>query len=243
MGRRRRDHSVVARDDSDGCTSRSPSRVPCFTPEHTSLTKSQRAVRAYDSPLRRAQAASTRDGILDAACALLRDSSIRNWRSLTIRAVANKAGVNERTVYRYFSNERGLRDAVMGHMEDAAGIDLSNLRLEDIAQVAGRIFAHVSSFQFEPKPPLVPTLTEASLRQREALHDALEPWTAEWPAEDAVAIAAVFDVLWSVGAFERVVADWQLERNQAIEVLTWTIGLVAEAVRQGRHPWSDSASI
>ena len=200
------------------------------------MTVTPRAARPYDSPLRRAQAASTRDGIIEAACALLRGSTIRNWRSLTIRAVAERAGVNERTVYRYFSNERGLRDAVMRHMEEEAGIELSGLGLGDIAGVARGIFTQVSSFQFEPKPPLEPTLTEASLRQREALHDALAPWTTDWPAEDAAAVAALFDVLWSVGAYERLVADWQLDRARAAEVLTWAIGLVTEAVRQGDHP-------
>jgi AcrR family transcriptional regulator len=205
------------------------------------VTGPARDTRPYDSPLRRAQAASTRDRIIEAACALLRDSSIRNWRSLTIRAVAEEAGVNERTVYRYFSNERGLRDAVMRHMEEEAGIVLSDLHLDDLAEVARRIFMQVSSFQFEPKAPLEPTLTEASLRQREALHDALAPWTADWPAENAAAVAALFDVLWSVGAFERLVADWQLERERAVDVLTWAIGLVAQAVRQGDHPSSNSA--
>jgi AcrR family transcriptional regulator len=203
------------------------------------VTVTPRAARPYDSPLRRAQAASTRDRIIDAACELLRDSSIRNWRSLTIRAVAEKASVNERTVYRYFSNERGLRDAVMEHMEEAAGIELSGLGLEDIAEVARRIFTQVSSFHFEPKPPLEPTLTAASLRQREALHDALAPWTADWPAEDAAAVAGLFDVLWSVGSYERLVADWQLDPERAVRVLTWAIGLVADSVRQGRPPASD----
>jgi AcrR family transcriptional regulator len=200
------------------------------------VTGTPRSARPYDSPLRRAQAASTRDRIIEAACALLRDSSIRNWRSLTIRAVADEADVNERTVYRYFSNERGLRDAVMRHMEKEAGIELSGLDLDDIAEVARRIFTQVSTFQFEPKPPLEPTLSEASLRQREALHDALAPWTADWPAEDAAAVAGLFDVLWSVGAYERLVADWRLDPERATGVLTWAIGLVAEAVRRGDRP-------
>ena len=204
------------------------------------MTGPAKEVRPYDSPLRRAQAASTRDRIVDAACALLRDSSIRNWRSLTVRAVAETAGVNERTVYRYFSNERGLRDAVMEHMENEAGIELSGLRLEDVAEVARRIFTQVSSFHFEPKPPLEPTLTKASLRQREALHDALAPWTTGWPAEDAAAVAGLLDVLWSVGAYERLVADWQLDPGRAADVLTWAIALVAGSVRQGDRPTWDA---
>ena len=202
------------------------------------MTGPARRVRPYVSPLRRAQAASTRDRIVDAACALLRDSSIRNWRSLTVRAVAETAGVNERTVYRYFSNERGLRDAVMEHMENEAGIELSGLRLEDITEVARRIFTQVSSFHFEPKPPLEPTLTKASLRQREALHDALAPWTTGWPAEDAAAVAGLLDVLWSVGAYERLVADWQLDHGQAVGAVGWAIAVLTDAIRDGRRPGS-----
>jgi AcrR family transcriptional regulator len=212
-------------------------------PDRHQVTGPARAIRPYDSPLRRAQAASTRDRIIDAASGLLRDTSIRNWRSLTIRAVAEKAGVNERTVYRYFSNERGLRDAVMGHMEREAGIELSGLRLEDIAEVARRIFTQVSSFHFEPKPPLEPTLTEAGLRQREALHHALAPWTEGWAAQDAAAVAGLLDVLWSVGAYERLIADWQLDPERAVDVLTWAIGLVAGSVRGGDRPQSSPGPI
>ncbi len=90
--------------------------------------------------------------------------------------MAQEAGVNERTVYRHFTDERGLRDAVMRDLELDAGIDLADLGLADIAGVAARIFDHISSYTFEMRP-LDPTMTEALLRQREALHDALEPWT------------------------------------------------------------------
>src|SRR3546814_2683945 len=66
--------------------------------------------RSYDSTLRRERAALTRDRIVAAGCELLQGSSIRDWRGLTIRAVAERAGVNARTVYRHLGNERGLQD-------------------------------------------------------------------------------------------------------------------------------------
>jgi hypothetical protein len=43
-------------------------------------------------------------------------------------------------------------------------------------------------------------------------------------------------VLWSVGAYERLTADWQMEDQPAVRTLTWAIELVAEAVRNGRRP-------
>ncbi len=137
-------------------------------------SRSHESARHYDSPLRRQQAVETRERIVAAGCRLLASSSVRDWRALTIRGVADEAGVNERTVYRYFGNEQGLRDAVMHRLEQKAGIDLDGMRLEDVADIAARIFAHVSSYPIRPKPPLDPTLADANLRQRGALFDALE---------------------------------------------------------------------
>lgn len=191
--------------------------------------------RSYNSPRRRAQSAETRASILAAAKKLLRRSSVRNWQSLTIRAVAHEAGVSERTVYRHFSDERGLRDALMRRLEEEAGIDLTNLELDDIAGVAERVLGHVSTYPLE-KRPIDPTMAAARLRQRDALHDALEPWTTDWPASSAAAVSALFDLLWSVGSFERLAVEWQLPPERAISALAWTIGLVDEAVRAGRRP-------
>ena len=100
--------------------------------------------RRYDSTLRRQRAQETHDRIVTAGCDLLAESSMRDWRALTMRAVAERAGVNERTVYRHFTNERGLRDSVMHRLEQRAGIDLDGLALEGIADVARRIFATVA---------------------------------------------------------------------------------------------------
>ena len=101
---------------------------------------------SYDSTLRRQRAAETRARIIAAGSELLHGSSVRDWHGLTIRAVAEKAGVNERTVYRHFVNEQGLHDAVMHEFEEEAGIDLRGMELEDVADVTARIFAHVSSY-------------------------------------------------------------------------------------------------
>jgi AcrR family transcriptional regulator len=200
------------------------------------MTDTVRSPRAYVSPLRQQQAVETRERIVVAGCELLQSSSVRDWHALTVRGVAQRAGVNERTVYRYFSNERGLRDSVMHRLEQQAGIELSGMRLEDIADVAARIFAQVSAHPIESKPPLDPTLTDAHQRQRIALHDALAELTAHWPPSDQEAAAAMFDVLWSVATFERLVVDWDMDRQQAIRTITWAIRLIEDAVRQGRRP-------
>jgi AcrR family transcriptional regulator len=54
--------------------------------------------RPYDGTLRRERAAETRERILDAGAELLHRSTVRDWKKLTVRAVAERAGVNERTI-------------------------------------------------------------------------------------------------------------------------------------------------
>jgi len=195
-----------------------------------------RARRRYDSTLRRERATQTRENIMTAAAEILGRSDIRDWGGVTIRAVATRAGVNERTVYRHFANEQKLRDAVMHRLEVDAGIDLAEMQLADIGDVAARIFRHVSSYPLKRRPSLDPTLVDANRRQHEALLNAVAGGGESWSDRDRTLAAAMFDVLWGVAAYERLVVDWRLEPDQAIRALQWVIGLIEAAVRDGARP-------
>jgi hypothetical protein len=46
----------------------------------------------------------------------------------------------------------------------------------------------------------------------------------------------MFDVIWNVMSYERLVADWGLAPEEAIRGATWVIGLVEEAIRRDRRP-------
>jgi AcrR family transcriptional regulator len=195
-----------------------------------------RSRRQYDSPLRRQRAAETRERIVAAGADILHHVPIWNWRALTARAVASRAGVNERTVYRHFQSERQLRDAVLARLEQEAGVDLEGMTLDRIQDVAARIFQFVSAFPIEPRTPLDASVAAANLRQRQALMGAVNPWTQDWPAVERTMAAGLLDVLWSVVSYERLVTDWGLEPGDAIRGISWLIGLVDEAVRDGRRP-------
>ena len=81
-----------------------------------------RAVRVYSSPLRAEQAAATRNRIVDATVALLRDNDAS---SFSMQDVADHAGVAVRTVYRAFPTKddliAGVLDAIREGFEAAAG--------------------------------------------------------------------------------------------------------------------------
>ncbi len=158
-----------------------------------------------------------------------------------MRGVAERAGVNERTVYRYFAGERELRDAVMVRLEDEAGVDLENLALENVRDLTAEILEYVSTFPIEPRAPRDATLLAAHRRQRDALLAAVasttESQTTErWSEVDRAIAAGMLDVLWSVPSYERLAADWHLDPRDAIGGVTWVIGLVEDAIRRGSRP-------
>jgi len=196
--------------------------------------------RDYDNTRRREQAAETRGRIVDAGCALHREGPLRDWRGITVRAVAERAGVNERTIYRHFQNERGLRDAVMHHIEAEAGIDLERLDLDDLADLTRRLLAHVATFPRPDRPPLDPTLSEASRRQHDALVKAVAERTAGWSRPDQTNAAAVLDVLWSAAAYERLVGDWGFDSDRAIVSLVWAVEALSRTIPAGSMPSRES---
>ena len=194
------------------------------------------ARRRYDSPLRRQRAAETRDRILAAGSEVLHGYPIWNWGALTVRAVATQAGVNERTVYRYFANERELRDAVMDRMSEEAGVDIEGLSLDAIPDLAVRILEYASSFPVAPRTQRDGAVAAANARQRAALVAALGPWTEDWSEVDRGTAAAALDVLLAPVSYERLVTDWELDPKEAIRGITWVVDLIAAAVREGRTP-------
>ncbi len=199
--------------------------------------------RSYDSALRRQQAADTRRRILEAGSELLHVSPVWNWPALTVRTVASKAGVNERTVYRYFGSERELRDAVMTQILQESGVDLGHLRLDDIDEVSRRVFAYLASF---PPPPQEaqqpreqlpdPTIADVRRRKRGALLAAVTPTTPAWSAEDREVAAAALDLLWSVTSYRHLIYEWELEPSAAVRCVSWLLRLVTDAVRSGETP-------
>lgn len=199
-------------------------------------TKPAPVRRRYDNTLRRERAAQTRTRIVAAGAELLQGSSIRDWGALTIRGVAERAGVNERTVYRHFANERTLRNAVMQHLEASAGVDLSTVQLDDVADITARVLRFVSSYPMAPRPLLDPTLAATNRRQHDALLNAVGDEAPGWSQSERVLAAAMFDALWKVETYERLVGEWALDPEQAISGITWVIELVEEAIRDGRGP-------
>jgi AcrR family transcriptional regulator len=197
------------------------------------------ARRRYDSPVRRERAALTRERILAAGSALVHEFTTWDWRALTFRAVAERAGVGERTVYRYFRTERELHDAIMRRLGEESGISYENLKLDEMGPITARLVSTLPSYaveRWDVADAVGPTLVAEDERRREAVVGALAEPTSDWTAEERRIAAGVLDLLWSVPSYQRLVGAWGLDGEQATRAITWAIGVLAEAVQSGHRP-------
>lgn len=194
--------------------------------------------RAYDSPARRQQAAQTRDRIVSAGAALAHGFASWNWGELTFRAVAERAGVGERTVYRHFPTERLLHDAVMQRLEDDAGFTYEDVTLDNITAVTGQVFAALQRFSVSnsSQSPDDATFTGVDRRRREALTRAVSGATPHWSQDQRDVVAGLLDVLWHVPNYERLVGPWNVPGADATAALAWLMDKVLAAIADDDPP-------
>lgn len=155
-----------------------------------------------------------------------------DWDALTFKAVAERAGVSERTVYRNFPTERHLHDAVMARLEDDAGVRYDGIALGDVASVTAKVFSSLHRFAVEDSiaTPGDPTFAGADARRQDALLRAVEAQAPQWDDAQRRMAAGLLDVLWSPTTYERLVRAWKLDDAQATAAVEWLIGRVVDAV-------------
>ena len=194
--------------------------------------------RRYDSPVRRQKAAETRERILTAGSELVHGFPSWDWQGLTFRAVAERAGVGERTVYRHFPTERHLHDAVMQRLEEEAGITYEDVDLANLAEVTGRVFGTLHSFAVRESvdAPDDPTFVAVDERRRAALSRAVAASAPHWSDAERDTMAALLDVLWNVPSYERLVSVWKLGGEDATRAITWVIGKLVQAIEDDTPP-------
>jgi AcrR family transcriptional regulator len=189
------------------------------------------ARRRYESPVRRQGMVETRDRIVAAGVEVVRGLKTWDWTDLTFRAVAEGAGVGERTVYRHFPTERALHAAIMAGLAKEAGVDYDGVTLATVADTAARVFHSLGSLAPPPalEPPLDPAFGEADQQRRDALLRAVASERPELPERERVRLAASLDVLWSPATYERLVDQWGMTPKDATAIIAWVIATVIQA--------------
>jgi AcrR family transcriptional regulator len=161
-----------------------------------------------------------------------------DWKDLTFRAVAVRAGVGERTVYRHFPTERHLHDAVMQRLEEEAGITYEDVTLHNLADVTTRVFATRHSFAVRGSvvEPDDPTFVAVDQRRREALLRAVSASAEHWTDDERATAAALLDVLWNLPSYERLVGVWNLGGEDATRAIAWLINKLVQAIEDDEPP-------
>ncbi len=192
------------------------------------------ARRNYDNRARRQKAAETRGRIVTAGTELVHGFDTWNWRDLTFRAVAERAGVGERTVYRHFPTERHLHDAVMQRLESEAGIRYEDVNLGNLAEVTGRVFASLQRFSVRQsvQTPADPTFVTVDHRRRDALLRAVSAAAPHWSEADRQLVAGLLDVLWNLPSYERLVGVWNIDGDDATRAIGWLMDKVIQSIEQ-----------
>ena len=214
---------------------------PISPPEKKQTDKAAPKRRQYNSPLRQQQSAETRERIVAAGADLVHSLPVWDWKSLTARAISERAEVSERTVHRYFPTERKLRDAVLQRLVEESGIQLDSLKLEDFGQITAGLLGYLSSFDASRSMANVedPSLLSADQMRCKALLRAVAEASPAWPRQDQEAAAALLDLSWSPPPYERLITAWDFDHARAVEAITWLIGLIEEAIRHGKRPGSN----
>lgn len=191
---------------------------------------------AYRSPLRAAQAAQTRERIESAAADLLGEGSAAD--SITFRAVAERAGVTEMTVYRHFPTRdalmQGLWRQINARMSPGVGMpdSIQSLLAQHAAlftgfdRVAPQIVASVTTEQGREM--------RAALngRRRKAFRSiAREAAPGLSPAECTRA-AAVLQLLHSAHAWMSLRDQWGLDGREIGVATRWAIDTLLAELRR-----------
>lgn len=192
--------------------------------------------RSYDSPVRRRRTAETRERIIASGTSILHEHAAWNWDALTIRAVAERAGVHERTVYRHFENEHRLREAVLEQLEAESGVDLDGLRLDNLQTFTRELLGYVGSFPLSARVPEDAALLAAGRRKHRAASAVVSDAAPDWTGRERAIATASIDVMWTVGTYERLMTEGGLDTDDAVTAATWIVALIEREIRADRPP-------
>jgi AcrR family transcriptional regulator len=196
--------------------------------------------RTYTSPLRERQAQQTRDMILDSLTDLLETS---RTDEVTTRALAEAAGVSQRTVYRHFPD----RDALLAGLTDRLTASDGGARpvppesIDDVPAMAIELMAgldehHVLAraealFNADPR-----RFSPATRENSEGFTEMITGSFPELGAREQVQLAAVFRCLLSAQAWLRMREEFGVPGVESGPVVAWVLETLISQIRLGNGP-------
>ena len=195
-----------------------------------------RKKRRYRSVVRQQQSHQTREQIITSGVELAHEFPSWDWKNLTFRAVGERAGISERTVYRYFPTEQALKSAVIHRLTEESGINLNALTLNGYANTIKGLFLYMQSFAAKADEEKDPTFSGLDEERRQALVRIVAYAADGWSETQVQLAAATLDMLWQPQLFERLLNEWQFDTEKALGTLDWLLKLIKTTVENGPPP-------
>ena len=187
---------------------------------------SQKRKRSYSSPLRRQQAAITRERIIAAAIDVLTEQPATEMSS---ESVARAAGIAARTVYRHFPTRSDLLDAVWEEIDHRLGLSqLPNTNSAALLAFVPELFDRLDSNSAIVNA-LITSNTghemsrRTSERRLEAIEGALAEETKRLPRAERDRLTALVRVLTSPMTWHLLRQKTRVTGDEPAMAVTWAL--------------------
>lgn len=196
-------------------------------------------VRAYNSPMREQQARETREAILTALFSLMQTAGVPD--DIGMDAIAEKAGVQRRTVFRHFASKEELLTAFWPWLNQRIGASIAPATARDIIDGPRQAFPLFDEHEMAMRAALH-SKTGREMRmgavaaRRKNFAKALAPALASLPAGQARKVEALAHLLYSASAWEMLKDYGGLDGSQAGETASWALETIMSAIGSGGTP-------
>ncbi len=204
--------------------------------------------------LRDEQKRIARDRIIEALAAEVAENGLLD---LSMAAVAERAGVSQRTIYNYFETKEALVGSLTDWTEEWAERRGSPLVVHDLDGIPDAV---VTTFQlFEDMGDIATALARirsdtlhdtpaderlgsGHARRTEAIRDALAAISPGLDGGDLQALTAIFRTVSSFDMWNSLTKEYGLTSADAGRVAAWAFQAMLDAVRSGDGPYPETGT-
>ena len=206
--------------------------------------------RPYRSPLREAQAETTRTLILDALAELVAEIG---HADVAIKELAVRAGTSERTVYRHFPDRTALFEALIERIADEQAWSSTDeaLHLDTVADLEAAIVDSFDRFEVEEVPTrAAASMSEAmgrsageSLVRNQRHGTEIRRLVPDLPDDEFTRLLGILRVVMSSRTWLRLKDEFGVDGADSGPLVAWVVRLVLDDVaRTGRVPGRSPAA-
>ena len=190
--------------------------------------------RSYNSPLRERQSEQTREAIVEALTAELADGGLHE---LNIPAIAQRAGVSVRTVYRYFPTRDALLDEVDRWMDENIVPGAPPASADEMPAMAERAFKEFDGNETAMLAQWATALgrdvrARGRRRRISAYADALAEATSGLSRTDARAAHAVISHLLSSLTWKTMREEFGMKGSESGKAVAWALTTLINDVKK-----------